>query len=153
MFERKGFDPTWRRWIQRCLSSVEYSVILNGRPRGKFKGARGLRRDDPLSPFLFTLVVDVLGRMTDKLVSQNMVECMEVGREKVKVSHLQFADDILFFIKENENNIRTLYSTLKIFSGVSRLKINFGKSTLLGINLQEDEVVHLADLVECSVGV
>ena len=82
-----------------------------------------------------------------------MVECMEVGREKVKVSHLQFADDTLFFIRENENNIRTLYSTLKIFSSVSGLKINFSKSTLLGINLQEEEVVHLANLVECSVGV
>ena len=91
--------------------------------------------------------------MTYKLVSQNMVECMEVGREKIKVSHLYLADDTVFFIKENENNIRTLYSTLKIFSSISGLKINFGKSILLGINLQEEEVAYLADLVECSVGV
>ena len=34
--------------------------------------------------------------MTDKLVSQNMVECTEVGKEKIKVSHLQFTDDTLF---------------------------------------------------------
>ena len=33
------------------------------------------------------------------------------------------------------------------------LKINFEKSTLLGINLEEDEVGNLEDLVECSVGV
>ena len=81
VFERKGFDPKWRKWIRGCLSLVEYSVILNGRPRGKFKGTRRLRQGDPLLPFLFTLVVDVLGRMTDKLVSQNMIECIEVGRE------------------------------------------------------------------------
>ena len=96
---------------------------------------------------MFTLVADRLGRMTNKLVSQNMVECFEVGRDKVKVSHLQFTDDTLFFIKEEENNIRTLFSALKIFSSVLGLKINFGKSTLLGINLEEEEVAYLADLV------
>ena len=79
MLERKGFVSTRRKWIRGCLSLVEYFVILNGRPRGKFKGIRGLRQSDPLSPVLFTLVVDGLGRMTDKLVNQNMVECLEVG--------------------------------------------------------------------------
>ena len=78
--------------------------------------------------------------MTDKLVNQDMVEYLEVGKDKIKVSHLQFVDDTLFFIKENKNNTRTLYSALKIFCSISRLKINFGKSTLLGINLEEEEV-------------
>ena len=67
---------------------MEYFVIFNGRPRSKFKGTRGLRQGDRLSPFLFTVVADVLRRMIDKSVSQNMVECLEVGREKIKVSHL-----------------------------------------------------------------
>ena len=81
-----------------------------------------------------------------------MVECLEIGRDQIKVSHLQFADDTLFSIKENENNITALYSALKIFCSVSGLKINFGKSILLGINLEEEEVAQLADLVQCSVG-
>ena len=132
---------------------MEFSVILNGRPKGKFKWTKGLRQGDPLSPFLFTLVADVLERMTDKLVEQEMVECLEVGRDKIRVSHLQFVDDTLFFIKENENSIRSLYSALQIFSSVSGLKINFRKSTLLGINLDEVEVAYLADLVQCSVEV
>ena len=152
MLERKGFDSTWRKWIQGCLSLVDYFVIVNGRPRGKFKGTRGLRQGDPLLPFLFTLVVDGLGRMIDKLVDQHRLDCFEVGKDKIKVSHLQFADDTLFFVKEDENNIRTLYSTMKIFCTVSGLKINFGKSTLLGINLEEANVTYLAYIVQCSVG-
>ena len=98
-------------------------------------------------------MADGLGRLTDKLVNQNLVECFEVGRDKIKISHLQFADDTLFFIKEDEINIRTLFSILKIFSSVSGLKINFGKSTLLGINLEVEEVAYLADLVQSLVGV
>ena len=152
VLERKGFVPTWRKWIRGSLNSVEYSVILNGRPRGRFKGTRGLRQGDPLSPFLFTLLAGGLGRLIDKLVGQNLVECFEVGRDKIKVSHLQFADDTLFFIREDENNIRTLFSALKIFSTVSGLNINFGKNTLLGINMEEKEVTYLANSVQCSVG-
>ena len=43
MLERKGFGSTWRKWIRGCLSLVECSVILNGRPRNKFERTRGLR--------------------------------------------------------------------------------------------------------------
>ena len=30
VLERKGFGSTWKKWIRDCLSSVEYSIILNG---------------------------------------------------------------------------------------------------------------------------
>ena len=49
-----------------CLSTVSFSVFINESSRGKFRRSRGLRQGDPLSPFLFTLVVDALGRLIDK---------------------------------------------------------------------------------------
>ncbi|XP_060969805.1 secreted RxLR effector protein 78-like [Cannabis sativa] len=90
---KKGFGVTWRKWINKCLSSTSFSVFINGRPRGKFSCSRGLRQGDPLSPFMFTLVADVLGRMVVKAVSSGNFSGFEVGKEKVHISHLQFADD------------------------------------------------------------
>ena len=64
--QKKNFGPKWRSWIRSCLSSVSFSVLINGKPRGKFKGFKGLRQEHPLSPFLFTLVADRLSRLMER---------------------------------------------------------------------------------------
>ena len=127
VLEKKGFGFTWRKWIQGCLSSADFSVIVNGKPRGLFGASRGVRQGDPLSPFLFILVADVLSRLVKKVVEVDLIEGFEIGRNNIKVSHLQFADDSIFFLSNRNSNIENLASVLKIFSMVSGLKINLKK--------------------------
>lgn len=86
--EKKGFGDNWRLWMHGCLSSANYSIMSNGRPRGRFGASRGLRQGDPLSPFLFTLVADILGRLMDKALELGVVGGFLIGREAVSVSHL-----------------------------------------------------------------
>ena len=51
VMEKKGFCYKWRKWLKDCLSSTNFSIMVNGKPRGKFNGSRGLRQGDPLSLF------------------------------------------------------------------------------------------------------
>ncbi|RVW66276.1 putative ribonuclease H protein [Vitis vinifera] len=150
VLEKKGFSPKWRKWMNGCLSSVSYAVLVNGSAKGWVKASRGLRQGDPLSPFLFTLVVDVLSRMLLRAEERNMLEGFRVGRNRTRVSHLQFADDTIFFSNTREEDLQTLKSLLLAFGHISGLKVNLDKSNIYGINLDHAHISRLAETLGCK---
>ena len=87
----------WCAWIAYCISSMRFSVLINGSPEGFFGSSRGLWQGDPLSPLLFVFVMEALSRMMSVTLTKGLIEGLEVGN--VTVSHLLFADDTLILCK------------------------------------------------------
>lgn len=56
------------------MRKINFFVLINRKPRGKFGATRGLRQRNPLSSFLFILVVDVLSRLTEKAQGSRIIE-------------------------------------------------------------------------------
>ena len=61
-----GFGEKWIKWIERCISTVRYSILINGSPSGFFQSSMGLRQGDPLSPYLFVIVMEVFSCLMRK---------------------------------------------------------------------------------------
>nr|GEV92699.1 hypothetical protein [Tanacetum cinerariifolium] len=60
MLHSLGFGLTWRSWIKACLESSRTSILVNGSPTSELSVKRVLRQGDPLSPFLFIIVMEGL---------------------------------------------------------------------------------------------
>ena len=97
VLERKGFSLRWRSWMRGCLSSATFAILVNGNAKGWVKAFIGPRQGDPLSPFLFTIVVDVLSRLIVRAKEKGVFEGFLVDKDRTRVSYLQFADDTIFF--------------------------------------------------------
>ena len=149
-----GFGERWIEWIKWCITTVFFSVIINGSSVGYFKSTRGLRQGDPLSPYLFVLGMEVFLILINKAASGGFPFGFNLkGRtgEEVQVTHLLFADDTLVFCKDSREQLVYLNWILMWFEALSGLKINLSKSALLLVGSVENPK-GLALEVGCNVG-
>lgn len=86
-----------------------------------------------------------------KAVDIELLEAAEVGEKRVKISHLQYADDTIFTCPAKMENVVTIKHILRNFEMVSGLKVNFHKCELLGINVERLELQSMADYSACKV--
>ncbi|GKD25797.1 kinase-like domain, phloem protein 2-like protein [Tanacetum coccineum] len=66
------------------------------------------------------------------------------------ISHLQFADDVLFVGKWSECNMKSLVRILRCYHLSSGLKVDLSKSCIYGVGVTHDQVNTLAHEVRCK---
>ncbi|RVW83717.1 putative ribonuclease H protein [Vitis vinifera] len=66
-----GEDGVWGKMVQMdkvVLSTVRFSVMVNGSLIGFFQSSRGLRQGDPMSPYLFVVVMEAFSCLLKRAV-------------------------------------------------------------------------------------
>nr|GEY36876.1 RNA-directed DNA polymerase, eukaryota, reverse transcriptase zinc-binding domain protein [Tanacetum cinerariifolium] len=74
-----GFGSKWRSWIRACLSSSRALILISGSPTSEFSIKHGLRQGDPLSPFIFILVMEGLHNAISTAVSSGLIRGVKFG--------------------------------------------------------------------------
>ncbi|KAK4384654.1 hypothetical protein Sango_3038900 [Sesamum angolense] len=120
-----------RVWIEECVTSAQYSVVVNGGVHGFFAGARGLRQGDPMSPYLFVLVMEVLHMILQQLIEQDGEFQYHWICKDFNLFQLSFADDLLLFCKADVRSVVLFGRGLDTFATLSGLHTNPQKSQLI----------------------
>nr|XP_043629994.1 uncharacterized protein LOC122601294 [Erigeron canadensis] len=122
-------------WVMACVSSTSFSISVNGNLYGYFKGKRGLRQGDPISPYLFTLVMEVLTLKLQQLVQNSLNFRYHNKCEKQRLVNLCFADDLFLFSRGDVDSARVILEALSVFKDVSGLVPSITKSTVFFCNV------------------
>ena len=113
-----------------CISSVSYSVIINGEACGNITPTRGIRQGDPLSPYLFLFCAEGLSALIHKATRDKQISGISIGRGCPFLTHLFFADDSLLFCKASVQECQKLVDILNCYEAASGQKINTDKSSV-----------------------
>ncbi|XP_039037483.1 uncharacterized protein LOC120174810 [Hibiscus syriacus] len=100
------------------LRLATYSIAFNGTLIGYFKGEKGLRQGDPLSPILFVLVMNILSKLLNTAAAKGIFN-FHPKCKRTCLTHLTFADDLLIFCKGNLESIMGVTSVLDYFYEIS----------------------------------
>ncbi|XP_022007783.1 uncharacterized protein LOC110907058 [Helianthus annuus] len=152
VMEQMNFPDQWRTWIMATLVSARASVLVNGSLTMEFTCYHGLRQGDPLSPFLFVIAMEALTGIMKKAVSEGIFEEIWCTSNGPSLSHLMYADDVIFLGKWSNENALNLRRILRCFYLASGLKINLCKCTMFGVGVNDDDVHRMADFMKCKKG-
>nr|KYP50951.1 hypothetical protein KK1_027161 [Cajanus cajan] len=88
--------------------------------------------------------------MVREAVQKKMISGFEVGENKIHINIQQFADDTLIVLELKLENVIVLKSILCYFEVVSGLRVNFHKSSLGALSIQNHMLDRFVGLLNCG---
>ncbi|WOL04220.1 hypothetical protein Cni_G12941 [Canna indica] len=101
---------------------------INGFKSEHFKNFKGVRQGDPLSPYLFIILQELLSKIINEYVEKGKIKPFK--HKNLMVSHLLFADDIFIITKGSKSSCRFLLEALNMYCDLTNQRINRNKSEL-----------------------
>lgn len=145
-----GFPFRYIEWIMDCLTTVSYTINVNGELTEPFEARKGLRQGDPISSCMFVLCMEYLNRCLLEL-KENRDFNYHPRCRKMGLLHLCFADDLLLFTRVDVISVQFLLKVLDKFAASSGLKANRLKSCIYFGRVPSDiktEILRISGMVE-----
>ena len=147
---KMGFGVPFITWVMSSLTSVSFSVLINGVASSFFRSGRGLRQGCPLAPLLFLVVAEGLSRALLSARNNGFFRGISFGNE-ISLTHVLFVDDIVMITDGSAQSLSMLYEILMEFSKATGMMINEDKSSFYYSRLDEAEVISLQNIFSYKV--
>ncbi|GJT76728.1 RNA-directed DNA polymerase, eukaryota, reverse transcriptase zinc-binding domain protein [Tanacetum coccineum] len=147
-----GFHKKMVNWIMQCVTTVAFTLNINGERVGYFRGGRGLRLGYPISPYLFTLIMEVFSLIMLREFNKEPLFQYHFGCKSLKVSHVCFANDLLVMCHGDTTFVGIIKRALDEFSVCFGLHPNHSKSTVFFGSMKEDECSHIYSYSPLVIG-
>jgi hypothetical protein len=128
---KTGFHVGFVMLVMRRVTSVSFSIKVNGVLSDTFRPTRGIRQGDPISPYLFLLCAEGLTCLLKSTGPVHLSRGVRVGIHAPWVSHLLFADDCIVFSEASQRGAVRIQSILDTYHRGSGQLVNREKSAVL----------------------
>ena len=118
-----GMEGTFLNIVKVIYDKPIANIILNGGKLKAFPIRSGIRQGCPLSPLLFSIVLEVLAAA---IREEKEIKEIQIRKEEVKRS--LFADDMIMYIENPKDSVKNPLELISGFSKVAGYKINTQKS-------------------------
>ncbi|XP_058783276.1 uncharacterized protein LOC131657949 [Vicia villosa] len=146
-----NFPNQFVRWIMIMVRGVSYRYLINGQVSKILQAKRGLRQGDPISPLLFTLVMEYLHRHLGTL-KQNDEFKFHPRCAKLGITNICFADDLLLFASGDVKSIRHMMDKFHQFSEATGLRANPTKCKIYFGGLNDQRQQECANTTSFGIG-
>ena len=121
-----NLPPHFIKIVMVCITSTQYSLLVNGYPLEIFKPKRSLSQGDPLSPLLFVIGMEYLSGTLAAAGGSERFK-FHPGCKNFKLNHLCFADDLMLFCRGDITSAQILCNCLDTFAASFSLHANASK--------------------------
>ena len=122
-----------------CVTSVTFSVLINGHSYAFIKPERGIRQGDPLSPFLFVICTEALIHVFNQAVLNGSITGIQYHLSSLAINHLLFANDSLFLCQASKTQCEEVLLCLHNYELMSGQQLNLKKLAItFGSKVTED---------------
>jgi len=142
-----GFDHNWIKWVMALVTTASCSIPLNGAPSKTFKPSTGLRQGDPLSPFLFILMMEGLGRAIRANKEEGRIQGLRLTQGGDIVTHQQFVDDTMLHGTPIVTESKAFKQILSEFAREVGTEVSLTKSNIFFFNTDISIQINLSRIL------
>lgn len=106
-----------------CWSTSRFYILINGTPDGFFRGTRGLRQGDLISPLIFSPIAESLTQFFKAARENSMLKRFAIKEGGKEIIVLQYMDDTMVFLDDSLDMVANLKCMMYWFDVVSGLHI------------------------------